>query len=456
MGLDGIHNWISRYVWAQDINDRAKPKVLFFHLLRMIYVVGRDLRAGQLNLRAMSLVYTTLLSLVPILAISFTVLKGFGVHNEVGPVLFSLFEPLGEKGAEITLKIIEFVERMKVGVLGSVGLILLLYTVISVMQKIERAFNFIWHISETRPFAQRFSDYLSVILIGPVLIVVSTGLSATAMNNSVVKTLVTIEPLGSLIQIGLVILPIVLSITAFTFFYIFIPNTKVKMRPAIAGAVVASVLWKVTGWLFASFVVTSTQYAAVYSAFASLIFFMIWLYLTWLILMVGASVAFYIQHPEYLSYQISERRLSSRVKEKLALLVMAKISTSFYNGTPAWTLEELANEIKAPIEAVAFVLALLERNGFTVKSDSDEPAYIPGKPLDTTPVTELLRAINESDEEDYISPDAFDKNAEVENLVQNIEFSVTEALKGRMIKDLISIDIEDDHSVKPVPIKAAH
>ena len=454
MGRDGLQKLISQHVWVTDLTHQTKLKALYLHLLRMIFVVGRDLRKGQLNLRAMSLVYTTLLSLVPILAISFPVLKGFGVHNEVGPVLFSLFEPLGEKGAEITLRIIEFVERMKVGVLGSVGLILLLYTVISVMQKIERAFNFIWHISETRPFAQRFSDYLSVILIGPVLIVVSTGISATAMNNSIVKTLVAIEPLGTIIQIGIVVLPIALSITAFTFFYIFIPNTKVKMRSAIVGAVVASVLWKVTGWIFASFVVTSTQYEAVYSAFASLIFFMIWLYLTWLILMVGASVAFYHQHPEYLSYQISERRLSNRVKEKLALLVMGRISTNFYRGTPAWTLEGLAVEVNAPIEAVTVVLALLEGDGFVVKTESDDPTFIPGKPLDTTPVSELLRAIRESDELDYVGLDAFIKNAEVEKLAEGIENSVASALKGIMIKDLVSSDIEDDLSLKPVPINS--
>jgi membrane protein len=455
MGINSIKKWVSSHVWGTATEKLSRPKAAYLHSLRMIYVVGRDLSTGQLNLRAMSLVYTTLLSLVPILAISFTVLKGFGVHNEVGPVLFSLFEPLGAKGAEITLKIIEFVERMKVGVLGSVGLVLLLYTVVSVMQKIERAFNFIWHISETRPFAQRFSDYLSVILVGPVLIVVSTGISATAMSNSIVKTLVAIEPLGTLIQLGLLVLPIVLSITAFSFFYVFIPNTRVKMRSAIVGAIAASVLWKITGWAFASFVVTSTQYAAVYSAFASLIFFMIWLYLTWLILMVGASIAFYHQHPEYLAFQTSERRLSNRVKEKLALLVMSCISTNLYKGNPAWTLEGLASDVKAPIEAIAKVLSILEEAGFIVKTHEDDPTFIPGKPLDTTPVIELIHAIRESDETNYIGPEAFKENAEVELLVQNVENSTTNALRGKTVKDLVSLDIEDHLSIKTVPVGAA-
>jgi|TARA_B100000315_G_scaffold246633_2_gene274188 hypothetical protein len=134
---------------------------------------------------------------------------------------------------------------------------------------------------------------------------------------------------------------------------------------------------------------------------------------------------------------------------------MARISTNFYRGNPAWTLEELANGVKAPIEAVAFVLTLLEGDGFVVKTDSDEPSFIPGKPLDTTPVTELLHAIRESDEKDYIGPDDFQNITEVEKLVQDIDSSVTSALEGRMIKDLVSMDTADHHSVKPVPIEAA-
>ena len=111
----------------------------------------------MLTLQAMSLVYTTLLSLVPLIAVSFSVLKGFGVHNQVEPMLSSVLAPLGDKGAEITSKIIEFVENTKAGVLGSLGLVLLFYTVVSLIQKIERSFNFTWRISKPRPFAQRFS-----------------------------------------------------------------------------------------------------------------------------------------------------------------------------------------------------------------------------------------------------------------------------------------------------------
>lgn len=440
------------YLWSQNLKTAPWWSALYFSVLRTLFVVTRDLVDGQLNLRAMSLVYTTLLSLVPLLAISFSVLKGFGVHNEVGPFLFSLFEPLGEKGADIAIKIIDFVERMKVGVLGSVGLVLLLYTVISVMQKIERAFNFIWHITESRPLAQRFSDYLSVVLVGPLLIVASTGLSATAMNSSLVKSLSAVQPFGWLLGVSVVFVPLLLSIAAFTFFYVFVPNTKVKIRSAVIGAIVASLLWKLAGWSFAAFVVTSTQYEAVYSAFASLIFFMIWLYLTWLILMIGAAVAFYHQHPEYLSGDRSKKTLSNRMKEYLTLLVMARIGTNFYNGEAAWSLEDLSDSLDCPVEALTSVLKILEKEGFVVKAKDSELRYIPGRPFDTTPLENLLSAVKVAEETEYFGMGEVNGQAKVDQIGHELDEAISGALKGKMIKYLISENKDEDHVIETVPL----
>ncbi len=143
--------------------------------IRILYVIVRDLVQGQLTLRAMSLVFTTLLSLVPVIAVSFSVLKAFGVHNQVEPLLFGFLEPLGDKGVEVTNQIIGFVDNIKVGVLGAVGIAMLIYTAVSLIQKVEDTFNYTWHVQRSRSFATRFSSYLSVIIIGPVLVFSSLG-----------------------------------------------------------------------------------------------------------------------------------------------------------------------------------------------------------------------------------------------------------------------------------------
>ncbi|EGG98665.1 Ribonuclease BN [gamma proteobacterium IMCC2047] len=219
---------LTKSIWLTELSEVPAWKVRMVRISRVLFAVLRDLKEGQLTLRAMSLVYTTLLSLVPLLAVSFSVLKAFGVHNQIEPLLQNLMTPLGPQGVEITNNIIGFVENMKVGVLGAIGVALLFYTVISLMQKIESAFNYAWRVTQVRALHQRFSDYLSVVLIGPVLIFSAIGVSGTLMSNGFVVWLSGFEVLGWLIALLTRLLPYLLIIAAFTFIYVFIPNTKVK------------------------------------------------------------------------------------------------------------------------------------------------------------------------------------------------------------------------------------
>ena len=428
---------VKNSIWNIDIHSIPvwKQKIIF--IIRMIYVVIRDITDGQLTLRAMGLVYTTLLSMVPLIAVSFSVLKGFGIHNQVEPLLLNLLAPLGDKGIEVSTRIIEFVENMRVGVLGSVGLAFLLYTVIALIQKIERSFNYTWHIKHSRPFTQRFSDYLSVLLIGPVLVFSALGITATVSSSSVVQDISEIGQLGEIINLFGRLIPYLLIIAAFTFIYKFIPNTKVKIGSALTGAVVAGILWETTGWLFASFVAGSTNYTAIYSAFATLILFMIWLYLSWLILLVGASIAFYHQHPEYMSIHRQEMHISNRVKERVALQIMFMIGEHFYKHIPAWTMEKLSSNLNIPIDVIQLVVNNLEENEIIIKSDDDPPEYVPAQPLDTLQIKTILDVIRAADEGKYVNPDRIVPDKSVDMLFYDIDVALNEALNGKTLKDLI-------------------
>jgi len=282
--------WYEHYasqLWSDDLREVSNARRLIIVPVRLLVVLTRQLVKGQLNLRAMSLVYTTLLSIVPLLAVSFSVLKGFGVHNQIEPLLMNFLAPLGPRGKELSDNIIGFVENVRVGVLGSLGLLFLLYTVVSLIQKVESSFNYVWQVERLRGLAQRFSSYLSVILIGPVLVFTALGVTATAMNNALVQQLMSVEPFGELLVSFSRLVPYLLVIAAFIFIYMFIPNTRVKFLPAFVGGVVAGILWQSSGWAFATFVASSSNYAAIYSSFAILILLLIWLYLNWLILLLG-------------------------------------------------------------------------------------------------------------------------------------------------------------------------
>lgn len=423
-------------IWDVDVASLSPWRARMTGVARVVYAVIRDLVEGQLSLRAMSLVYTTLLSLVPLLAISFSVLKGFGVHNQFEPLLLNFLAPMGEKGVEITERIIGFVENVKGGILGFVGLGLLVYTVVALLQKVERAFNAIWHVGHERRLAQRFSEYLSVIIVGPVLVFSALGITASVTSTAVVQEIAAIQPLGALLEIVARLVPYVLVIAAFTFIYVFMPNTKVQLRAALVGALVAGILWETTGWVFAAFVVTSTKYTAIYAAFATLIMFMIWLYLTWLILLVGASIAFYYQHPEYLSAHRKTLLLSNRMKEKMSLLTMFLVGESYYHGRPGWTGDRLAQRLRVPIEAAQAVLRALVEKGLLKATSDDPPAYLPARPLDATAVKDVLDAVREAGEQDHLTLTRLPREAAVDRMVGRLDQALAEALQGQTLKDL--------------------
>lgn len=428
-------------LWGEDLSAVSALRRRLVLTLRTVYAIGRDLGEGQLTLRAMSLVYTTLLSVVPLLALSFSVLKGFGVHNQVRPTLLAMLEPLGEKGVQIADQVIGFVNNIQVGVLGALGLGFLIYTVITLLQKIEHAFNFVWRVKSARPLAQRFSQYLSVLLVGPLLIFSAVGITAAFFGSSTVQELVAIEPLGTLFGLVAKLLPFLFVIAAFAFVYVLMPNTRVRIVPALVGATVAGVLWQALGWGLAAFIASSTKYTAIYAGFAIVIFSMIWLYLNWLIVLVGASIACYHQYPALLVTPRREFRLSNRVKEKLALLVVTFIGRNFYTNAPAWSLESLAGRIGVPALSVETVLTAIQRAGYITETADDPPRYIPARSFETIPVKELLDTLRTAEEEPSTSDAMLPHETEVDMLLARVDKAVDASLRGSSLRELAMHDV---------------
>ncbi len=434
--LESISAFLDRWIWRTPVEQLSRAQQWAVQFVRLVIVVARDLADGQLTLRAMGLVYTTLLSIVPLLAISFSVLKAFGVHNQVEPMLLSFLEPLGEKGVEISSRILDFIENMNVGVLGSVGLALLLYTAVSLVHKVEEAFNFIWHVSRGRSIGERFSRYISALLVGPLLIFAALGVTAAAMSLAVVREALQIEAISWLaLQAGR-LLPYALIVGAFTFLYIFIPNTRVRVTAALVGGLIAGVVWQTAGWGFAQFVVASTRYAAIYSSFAIMILFMLWLYLSWLILLFGSSVSFYMQYPEYLVRNGGEMRLSNRMSERLALVIMSLIGRYHLEGRTPWSLDALSRELRMPIRTVDEVLIGLRDRQILTTTGDEPPGWLPVRDLDQVSVKDVVDTVRTLGENNYLRPETLRGPHSVERLLQRAEGAAESALRDTTIKDL--------------------
>lgn len=383
---------VCEWLWAGKIKNEPKPVTLLRHLLQIIWAVVADIKDGQLSLRAMSLVYSTVISIVPLFAISFSVLKGLGAHNQIRPFLTNLLAPLGEKSEEITNKVIGFVDNIQVGVLGVLGIGILLYTVISMMQKIEHAFNYVWHVSKPRTFGQRFSDYLSVLLVGPLLIFLSAGLTTTARSGVFTDQIASLPGADSLFALIGFIIPYIILSLAFTFLYSFIPNTKVKLKAAFVGGLMTAFMWKIMGWGFSSFVANSANHTAIYSAFATIIVFMVFIYLVWLVLLVGSSLGFYWQFPEYRKVRHNTVSLSPSSKEALAVDIMTEIARRFNQHEKQSTIADIAEMTGEPSMVVTNITDYLVKAGLLEPLQNGD-SWLPARPLEHMSVYDVVAAV---------------------------------------------------------------
>lgn len=402
-------------------------------ILRFPYALIRDLLRGELNLRAMSLVYTSLLSIVPLMAFAFSIFKGLGVHRDLEPIIYEFFRPVGDNATALTARVMDFVENISSGVLGSLGLAFLLFTVISTIQKIEESLNFVWRVERPRSFARRVSEYLSMMVVGPILLVVIFGLTASAADSALMHRIASVQPFGALAAMFGRISPYLVVSGAFTFLYSFIPNTRVQFLPALIGGLAAGMLWVMVGAAFATFVVYSTQLALVYSSFAILITALIWIYLAWLILLVGAQLSFYVQNPQYLRRGQQEIRVTGSLAEQLALNVMYLVGKSFRSGEPGWTTSRLATRLEVPSAILATVIRSLECANLLIATEDER--LMPGRDLseiDLNQIVDAARRYHRGEPVLHVRG-----TPEAEGLTTMIELALREKLEGRTLRELV-------------------
>jgi membrane protein len=422
-----------RGLWTADLRSVGTVPRIAIRTARLMIAVSLEFRHRLLDARASGLVYTTLLSLVPFLAVLFAVLKAFGVHHQIEPVLGHLLEPLGPKGQEITQQVIQFADNLKVGLLGGLGVAGLLYTTYSLIDKVEQALNAIWQVRQGRTWARKFTDYLSVVMVGPVLVVTALGVLASLQNQTLIQRVLALQPVGAwivwLAQFG----PFLLLAAVFTFLYKFIPNTRVDIGSALVGGVCAALLWGGAGVAFAKFVAGSGKYSLIYSGFAILILFLIWLYVVWMIVLIGAQVAFFHQNPT--AYQTTRlwRQQILALREQVALMAAAALTRHFLRGDGPISAAALAGELHLSAPLVEEQVELLVTHGFLGRMTEPEGVILIKSP-DATSLGEVLDAVREVKASAAVVP--IRANDPVAGILRRRDEAVAKALAGLTLRSL--------------------
>ena len=425
------------YVWTYNPCEPGERRSHWHHFLQIMALVGRDLISGLLNLRSMSLVYTTLLAFIPLLAVSMWLLRWIGVHEQLEPGLASLLAPLGEQSVEFSSRIVTFVDNMKIGLLGILGVSMLIYTAISLMRKIESAFNHTWRLKNRRSWVQRISIYLVLLSVGPTLFFSALAVTASLAAQSIPAVVFNFPVLGDMVGVFGKFLPYMLVISAFTLIYFTVPDTSVRPGSAFYGGLLAGVLWQSTGVLFAAFVAGSTSYTVIYSGFAIVMLFIIWVYLSWLILLIGSSIAYYHQHPEVLRWRNLNVHLTGRMRERIALQLMLNIGRSQdQKSDKQSSIEKLAQYQQVPVEILRRLLDALEDGELVHRSTDDPSRYLLTRSISRTRLIDILRSLRGAQVTG--SGDGIFCDSSILKLQSDIESSYESVLGERTLADLLA------------------
>ena len=402
--VSGVRRFLERDLWVLDAGPRGRLRSFAIGAVRLVVVLFRALTDPQLNLEATALVYRTLLSIVPLLAVGFSVLKAFGADYKIDAVLARLLEPLGPSGAQLASQVVVFVDNLQVSVLGAIGFVLLFYTVLSVIERIEGALNGIWHVRRPRSLARKFSDYLSILLVGPVLVFGAFAIMAAAQNYWLVQRVLAVTHLTEAsVFVARHGAPFVLLVAAFTLLYRLLPHTRVTLRAALVGGTTAALLWHLAGYGFAVFVAGSTSYTAIYSGAAVFLISLIWLQLAWLIVLTGAQVAYVYQHP--IASVIVRGRPSLLLRERIGLGALVEIARRYLRGEGPSQPEDLARTLDAPLATLEEILDDFVASGLLVHTTEPAGVMLARAPEQVT-VVDVLGAIREPPASHEVDPAA--------------------------------------------------
>ena len=385
--IQRIREFIQYDLWRQShIGVHAPKKRLLYRILQTLILVGRGFKDQVLVVRANSLTFALLFAFIPMMALIYAVARGFGFEELVSQQLTGSF--LAE--ANIAPILLEWDERYlataRDGLFVGIGLVVLIWAVYAFFNMLENSFNSIWNVKKTRSFGRRMTNYVMTLLLVPILVVVTSGISIFLNSTEVLSSVLqSVEPLRKFM---LRFIPFVATSAVFTWIFIAIPSTKVKFSSAIIPGVLMGFLYQVVQALSMYLVVLFTRMSIVYGAFSAIPLVLIWLNITCWLLLIGAVLAFAIQNNELFAYERDIVTMSRRYKDYVMLYLLSVIIKRFENGESPEKIRDMAKNNQLPIRLVGQLMARLEDANIVhrVYIDQDEEsAFVPA--MDTKKIT---------------------------------------------------------------------
>jgi len=432
--------FVERDVWKIPLKDLPPRKSFVIKQLRIFILAFRGFKEDLLHLRASSLTYYSLLAIVPVVAMGFGIAKGFGLEAYLERQLREVFTGREEVFEWVMEFAYSMLETTQGGLIAGIGLIILLYTIIIVMINVEESFNGIWQIKQSRPFSRRVSDYFAMMLVAPLFFIMSSA--ATVFLNTqvtnIAQELKMFEFLSPALLFLINLTPYILIWMVFTLLYMVMPNTNVKVSSALIGAIIAGTIFIFIQWAYIYFQLGVSRYNAIYGSFAALPLLLLWLRISWLIVLFGAEISYANQNVEHYEFEHEAKNLSPFNKKIMALYMYHTMVRRFAEEKPPFTPTQFSDELEMPIKLVREILDELESVNLvsqTTSAHHKENAYQPATDITKVKIRTLIEKMEHKGMNVLIAKESEELN-KLKNTLKAFEQSLNKSSENRLIKDL--------------------
>ncbi|MBE9528353.1 MAG: YihY family inner membrane protein [Proteobacteria bacterium] len=430
-------------LWEKRLGELSGKEALFFKTFRVIALGLKGFLEDKCTLRASALTFYSLLAIVPVLAMAFGIAKGFGLRQRLRGQLLEAFS--GQE--EILTQAIDFADKLlesaSGGTVAGIGVVVLFWSVIKVLGHIEESFNVIWEVRTQRPLGRRFSNYLSIMLLSPMVVIISGSLTVfiSAQVTYVVDKVGLLGIFAPLVFTALKFLPYTLMWFLLAFVYITVPNTRVGFKSGMVGAVVAGTMYQILQWLYITFQIGISKYNAIYGSFAAMPLFLMWLNLSWIIVLLGAELSYATQNAQRYDLEPEARRASPMVRKRLCLLMAHLVVKAFVNGEGAVRGKEVPTRLGLPPRLAEELLAelveagILSECGDTYTRDFN---YQPSLATDRITIRSVLEALDKrgSDVHSITGTPGTKEENELTEALQTLNEDLFNSPANRLLRDI--------------------
>jgi len=428
-------------IWHTSLSDISRGKSFLFRQLRIIVLAARGFLNDKVQLRAASLTLYSLLSIIPVAAIAFAIAKGFGLDQNLKDLLIKEFQSQPEVLTWILNEASNALQETRGGYIAGIGVIILIWSVMSLLDQIESSFNHIWQISSGRPWYRKFTDYITIMLIAPVFLILSSSITvlvSTSLSDFIEKSSI-LDSFKPLVSFLIKFAPYILTWIALTILFMIMPNTKVKFKPALVSGIVAGTILQLLQWLYIDLQFGISKLSSIYGSFAAIPLFILWLQSSWVILLLGAELSFANQNLSRYEFESESLNVSQHQKRALSLMIMNMIIKNFSAGDKPVSAEMITASLKIPVRLVRDLLEDLNKSGLVSvihENEHKEWLYQPAMDINKLSVSFVLKRLDNKGSEHMV----FSKSREydkVNAMLEKYDKLVADSESNILVKDLL-------------------